>query len=146
MHWHMESGQVSSPNPIKFGGNFEFDPRTYELRRAGTPLKLERIPLELLLLLVAQQGQLVTREQIIERIWGKDVFLDADTSINSAVRKIRQVLKDDPEHPRFVQTVSGRGYRLIASVAEVIPRRQHTPVDPSLIVADAVPAKPTPNA
>ena len=95
--------------------------RAYELRRAGRPLKLERIPMELLLLLVESRGQLVTREQIIERIWGRDVFLDADTSINSAIRKIRQVLKDDPEEPKFIQTVTGRGYRFIGGVTDVAP-------------------------
>ena len=112
---------VAFPNPVKFGDDLELDPRAYELRRAGRPLKLERIPMELLLLLVEQRGQLVTREHIIERIWGKDVFLDADSSINSAIRKIRLVLKDDPEQPRFLQTVTGRGYRFIAPVVEASP-------------------------
>ncbi len=74
--------------------------------------------MELLLLLVEQAGQLVTREQIVERIWGKSLFLDTDNSINGAIRKIRQVLKDDPEHPRFVQTVTGRGYRFIAPLVD----------------------------
>jgi len=112
----MAAEPVSFLNPVKFGDDFVLDPRAYELRRAGRPLKLERIPMELLLFLVEQRGQLVTREQIIEKIWGKDVFLDADTSINSAIRKIRTVLKDDPERPRFLQTVTGRGYRFIALV------------------------------
>src|SRR5258708_35498521 len=76
--------------------------------------------MDLLLLLVEQRGQLVTREQIIEKVWGKDVFLDTDNSINAAIRKIRQVLKDDPEQPRFVQTVTGRGYRFIAPVAQTV--------------------------
>ena len=70
--------------------------------------------MELLLLLIAQHGQLVSRDQIVEKVWGKDVFLDTDNSINAAIRKIRQVLKDDPEQPRFVQTLTGRGYRFIA--------------------------------
>jgi serine/threonine protein kinase/Tfp pilus assembly protein PilF len=113
---------VQQSNRVKLGDEFELDPRSYELRQAGRPLKLERIPMELLLLLVEHRGQLVSREQIVEKIWGKDVFLDADTSINSAVRKIRQVLKDDPEQPRFVQTVTGRGYRFIAPVKEVLPQ------------------------
>jgi DNA-binding winged helix-turn-helix (wHTH) protein/tRNA A-37 threonylcarbamoyl transferase component Bud32 len=112
---------VAFPNPVKFGDDLELDPRAYELRRAGCPLKLERIPMELLLLLVERRGQLVTRESIAERIWGKDVFLDADTSINSAIRKLRLVLKDDPEKPRFVQTVTGLGYRFIAPVVEASP-------------------------
>jgi TolB-like protein/Flp pilus assembly protein TadD len=77
--------------------------------------------MELLLLLVEQHGQIVIREQIVERVWGKNVFLDTDNSINAAIRKIRQVLKDNPEQPRFVQTVTGRGYRFIAPVQELGP-------------------------
>jgi len=117
----MASERGPFANPVKFGDDLELDPGAYELRRAGRPVKLERIPMELLLLLVEQRGQLVTRDHIIERIWGKDVFLDADTSINSAIRKIRVVLKDDPEQPRFVQTVTARGYRFIAPVVDATP-------------------------
>src|SRR5262245_24355008 len=72
--------------------------------------------MELLILLVNQPGELVTREQIVERIWGKDVFLDTDNSINVAVRKLRRTLKDDPDEPRFIQTVQGKGYRFIATL------------------------------
>jgi len=115
------SEPVRITEPIKFGDDFELDFRAYELRRSGKPLKLERIPMELLVLLVERRGELVTRDQIIERIWGKDVFLDTDNSINAAVRKIRQVLKDDPERPRFVLTVTGKGYRFVAPVEEVSP-------------------------
>ncbi len=114
----MASDQVRLSDMIRFGEDFDLDVRTYELRRAGRVLKLERIPVELLILLIEGRGQLVTRDQIIERIWGKDVFLDTDNSINAAIRKIRQVLKDDPECPRFVQTITGRGYRFIAAVVE----------------------------
>ena len=109
---------VRPPEPVRFGDDLELDVGTYELRRSGRRLKLERIPMELLLLLVEQRGQIVTRERIVERIWGKDVFLDTDNSINAAVRKIRHVLKDDPEQPRFVQTVTGRGYRFIAPLLQ----------------------------
>ncbi len=125
------SESVRTQGSIRFGEDFELDLRAYELRRSGRVLKLERIPMELLLVLVEQRRQLVTREQIVERIWGKGVFLDTDNSINGAIRKIRQVLKDDPEHPRFVQTVTGRGYRFIAPLvdaeaeeAPVVPRPQ----------------------
>ena len=103
---------------LKLGEDFEVDLSAYQLRRAGRVLKLEPTPMELLLFLVEHRGELVTRDQIVERIWGKDVFLDTDNSINGAIRKIRQVLKDDPEQPRFVETVSGRGYRFIAPVGE----------------------------
>jgi DNA-binding winged helix-turn-helix (wHTH) protein len=103
---------------LKLGEGFELNLRAYQLRRAGRVLKLEPTPMELLLFLVEHRGELVTRDQIVERIWGKDVFLDTDNSINGAIRKIRQVLKDDPERPRFVETVSGKGYRFIAPVGE----------------------------
>jgi TolB-like protein/DNA-binding winged helix-turn-helix (wHTH) protein len=104
---------------MKFGDSLELDRITYELRRSGRPLKLERIPMEILFLLVERRGQLVSREDIIGRVWGKDVFLDTDNSINSAIRKIRQSLKDDPERPLFIQTVTGKGNRFIADVTEV---------------------------
>ena len=99
--------------------DFELDLRAYEVRRAGRRLKLERIPLEVLLLLAQRCDQLVTRQEIIEKLWGKNVFLDTDNAINTAIRKIRQVLEDDPERPRFVQTVTGRGYRFIGEISEV---------------------------
>ena len=114
----MASDPVRQSGSIQFGKDFDLDPSSYELRSGGRIVKLERIPMELLILLIEERGQLVTRSQIIERIWGKDVFLDTDNSINAAIRKIRQVLKDDPEQPRFVQTITGRGYRFIAPVVE----------------------------
>ncbi|HTS35951.1 MAG TPA: protein kinase [Candidatus Solibacter sp.] len=117
----MASGGPTPTNLVRFGGQFELDLHAYELRHSGQPLKLEHIPMELLLLLIAQRGQLVSRDQIVEKVWGKDVFLDTDNSINAAIRKIRQVLKDDPEQPRFVQTLTGRGYRFIAAVEEIGP-------------------------
>jgi TolB-like protein/DNA-binding winged helix-turn-helix (wHTH) protein len=104
-----------NPTKLKFG-DFELDVAGYELRRSGRAVKLERIPMELLLLLVDRRGQLVTRDEILEKLWGKDTFLDADNSINTAISKIRVVLKDDPENPAFIKTVSGKGYRFIASI------------------------------
>lgn len=93
---------------------FELDPSRFELRRNGRVLKLERIPMELLLLLLEKDGSVVTRQEIVDRLWGKEVFVDTEHGINTAIRKIRQALKDDPEHPRFVQTVTGKGYRFVA--------------------------------
>ena len=101
---------------VRFGKDFEVDLRAFELRYLGRPLKLERIPLQVLLILIEQKGQLVTRDEIAEKIWGKGVFLDTDNSINGAIRKIRQVLKDDPQQPHYVETLPGRGYRFIAPV------------------------------
>ncbi|MGC2614073.1 MAG: winged helix-turn-helix domain-containing protein, partial [Terracidiphilus sp.] len=110
----MGSSPAGAQESIRFGEDFQVDLRAFELRQAGRVLKLERLPLQVLVILIEQKGQLVTREEIAEKIWGKDVFLDTDNSINGAVRKIRQVLKDDPQEPRFVETLTGRGYRFIA--------------------------------
>src|ERR1700674_4245670 len=96
--------------------DFVLNRGAYELRRGGVVVPLQRIPLELLFLLVERHGQLVTREEILERVWGKGVFVDSETSINTAVRKLRRALSDDPEAPRFVVTVPTRGYRFITEI------------------------------
>jgi TolB-like protein/Tfp pilus assembly protein PilF len=72
---------------------------------------MERIPMDLLILLVRENGRLVSRDEIIERLWGKDIFFDTDNSINTAIRKIRRALGEDPEKPRYIETVQGKGYR-----------------------------------
>jgi len=98
--------------------DFELDPSAYRLRRDGEVVRLERIPFELLCLLIEQRGRVVTREEILERVWGKGVFIDSENSINSAVRKIRRALNDDADAPRFIITVPARGYRFVASIQE----------------------------
>jgi eukaryotic-like serine/threonine-protein kinase len=114
----MVSERVPSASFVRFGDGFEFDLRSFELKKTGQSLRLERIPSDVLCLLIEQRGELVTRDQNVERVWGKGVFLDTDNSINAAISKIRQSLGDDPAHPRFVQTLTGRGYRFIAAVEE----------------------------
>jgi hypothetical protein len=96
---HWTYGTVGPPPPhaasarraFRFG-DFELDVQRYELRRKGRPLRVERQPMDLLILLVERRPELVTREQIVERLWGRDVFVDVDTGINTAVRKIRRAL------------------------------------------------------
>jgi TolB-like protein/DNA-binding winged helix-turn-helix (wHTH) protein/Tfp pilus assembly protein PilF len=102
-------------------GEFSLDCGKFELCRKGHRLKLERKPLELLVLLVTKHGQVVTRDEIAGRLWDREVFVDIEHGINTAIRKIRQKLGDSPELPQFVQTISGSGYRFIASVATVEP-------------------------
>ena len=97
-------------------GDFTLDQSRYRLQKGERLLRLEKLPMELLILLVQRQGELVSREEIAEHLWGKDVFVDIDHSINTAIRKIRLALRDDPEKPRFVETVVGKGYRFAASV------------------------------
>ena len=102
-------------------GDFKLDCDRFELYRAGRSLKLERKPMELLVLLATRNGHLVTRTEIAERLWDKEVFVDTEHGINTAIRKIREVLHDDPAQSRFVQTVTGKGYRFAESVVEVRP-------------------------
>jgi len=97
----------------------ELDLRRYELRRGSSVLKLEKIPMELLILLVERRDQLVGREEIIARLWGKDIFLDTEQGINTAIRKIRLTLGDDPNEPRFLQTIVGKGYRFVGPITVV---------------------------
>lgn len=104
-----------SPQVVRFE-DFELDPSRYELRRAGQIQKLEKIPMELLLLLTENPGILITRQQIAAKLWGPDVYVESERGINTAVGKIRRVLNDDPNQPRYVQTVVGKGYRFIADI------------------------------
>jgi TolB-like protein/DNA-binding winged helix-turn-helix (wHTH) protein len=100
-------------------GDLRLDCSRFELWRAGRSLKLERKPMELLILLATREGDLVTRAEIAEHLWGSEVFVDTEHGINTAIRKIRQALRDDPDQPRFVQTVMGKGYRFIGPISEV---------------------------
>ena len=112
----MASELAGVEQPIRFGDGYEVDLRPRRLRRGSHVLKLERIPFEILLLLLEHRDEIVTRDQIVSRVWGQNVFLDTDNSIRGAIRKLRQVLKDDAETPRFIQTVTGQGYRFVALV------------------------------
>ena len=94
--------------------DFVLDFGRFQLTRSGCPLKLEGLPLQLLMFLIEKQGQLVTREQIADALWGKDVFVDVEQGINTAIRKIRMALDDNSGQPRYLQTVVGRGYRFVA--------------------------------
>jgi TolB-like protein/DNA-binding winged helix-turn-helix (wHTH) protein/Tfp pilus assembly protein PilF len=131
--------------PIRFE-EFDLDIERYELRRSGHALKLERIPMELLILLLESEGKLVRREVINRRLWGEHALQDTDHSVNTAVNKLRYILRDDPRDPRFIQTVVGQGYRFIAKVAvePVSPQTEEHLAWPGQnglgsIVGDAVP-------
>ncbi|MGA8026435.1 MAG: winged helix-turn-helix domain-containing protein [Bryobacteraceae bacterium] len=100
-------------------GSFELDRRNFELRQNGEPVKLDRTPLELLFFFAERAGTLVTKEEAVDRVWGKEVFVETDSSLYTAVRKIRKALEDDTGEPRFIRTVSRKGYRFIAQVEEV---------------------------
>jgi DNA-binding winged helix-turn-helix (wHTH) protein/TolB-like protein/Flp pilus assembly protein TadD len=110
---------VSAPRGIFRFRAFELDVDRYELRREGQPVKLGRQPMDLLILLVEGRRQLVSRQEIVDRLWGKDVFVDVETGVNTAISKVRQALGDSVEAPAFVETVPGRGYRFVAPVEEI---------------------------
>jgi TolB-like protein/cytochrome c-type biogenesis protein CcmH/NrfG len=112
-------------------GRFVLDVSAYELRRNGRRVRLERQPMDLLILLVTRRGELIPRDEIITRLWSKDVFIDVETGVNTAIRKIRQALNDSPEAAAFIETVTGKGYRFVAQV-EVITA---APVAASIMLA-----------
>ena len=100
---------------------FELDTESCELRRLGYHLKVERMPMQLLMLLLETPGKLVRREIIVERLWGQNVFVETEHSINTAVNKLRSILRDDPRNPRFIRTAVGQGYCFIAQVSVLQP-------------------------
>src|SRR5688572_30024706 len=114
------------PETFRFD-EFELDTGSFELRRGGRLVRLERQPIDLLILLVRRRRQLVSRTEIVDQLWGKDVFVDVETGIHTAIRKIRQALKDSADTPAFVETLPGRGYRFIADV-QVVPPASMTAV------------------
>src|ERR1700681_2852012 len=117
--------------PADLQKKLELDLKRYELRRGDTVLRLEKIPMELLIFLVEHKDRLVSREQIIERIWGRDVFLDTGQGINTAVRKIRLALREDAEQLRYLQTVVGKGYRFIGQITVTSDKRDSGTQAPS---------------
>lgn len=103
----------SNGNLLRFS-SFELDLRAGELRKHGLKIKLQDQPFQILALLLEKPGEVVTREELRGRLWPADTFVDFDHSLNSAVKKLRQALNDDPDVPRFIETLPRRGYRFIA--------------------------------
>jgi Tol biopolymer transport system component/DNA-binding winged helix-turn-helix (wHTH) protein len=103
------------PRVLRFG-LFEVDLRAHELRRSGVKLKLQEQPFEVLSLLLERPGEVVTREELRDRLWPADTFVDFDHSVNAAIKRLRDALGDSADNPRFVETLARRGYRFIAHV------------------------------
>ena len=104
-----------SPRNVRFGV-FEADLEAGELRKHGLRLKLSEQPFQILAMLVARPGEIVSREVLRERLWPSDTFVDFDHGLNNAVMRLREVLGDSSDHPRFIETLPRRGYRFIAPV------------------------------
>ena len=107
---------VPFPRMVRFG-TFEVDLQTGELRKAGQKLKFSGQPFQVLAILLERPGEVVTREELQKRLW-PDTFVDVDHNLNTAINKIREVLGDEAENPRFVETLPRRGYRFIAPVED----------------------------
>lgn len=109
-----------TPGCVRFG-EFELDYRVGELRHNGAPVKLQPQPAKVLMVLVGQAGQVVTRQQLAEQVWGAETFVDFEQGLNFAIRQIRAALQDDADNPRFLQTLPKRGYRFTATVTGYVP-------------------------
>lgn len=113
-------------------GETELDLGRYELRRNGRRVKLEKKPMELLIFLVARREQLVSREEIVTKLWRSDLFIDTEPNINNIVRKIRTALGDKSAKPRFLETIVGKGYRFIGPVRVVDARLRNVGTERSI--------------
>src|ERR1700689_3463783 len=97
-------------------GDVEVDLGRYELRRSGRRIKVEKKPMELLIFLLERRDQMVSREEIVKRLWRSDLFIDTEKNVNNIVRKLRTALGDNADRPRFLETVVGKGYRFVGPV------------------------------
>lgn len=120
-------GCAGMPQSCVHFDEFELDTESFELMRAGQRVRLERIPMQLLMLLLENRGKLVRRDEIVERLWGGNVFVEAEHSINTAVNKLRAILRDDSKNPQFIRTVVGQGYCFIAAVKVPEPGTNGSP-------------------
>jgi DNA-binding winged helix-turn-helix (wHTH) protein len=109
-------------------GTFELDEQAGQLRRDGAAIRLQPQPFRLLVLLVSRAGELVTREEIRQQLWGDDTYVDFDQGVNFCIKQVRSVLHDDADRPLYVETVPRRGYRFIAPVERARPTPASRPV------------------
>jgi len=122
----MPASPVNAGSNFRFGV-FELNLLTGELRKKGYKLHLQQQPFQLLVLLLGRPNELISREEIQQKIWGNDIFVDFDHGVNRAINKIREVLGDSAENPRFIETLSKRGYRFIAPVQREAAASEHYP-------------------
>ena len=132
--------QSGPPRRILGFGPFEVDLASGELRREGLKVRLQDQPLRLLVLLLENAGEVVTREELRNALWPADTFVDFDHSLNTAVRKLREALGDSADAPRYVETLAKRGYRF------AVPVREREPPAPAPSADAQVPSAATPAA
>src|SRR5215472_16694452 len=115
--------ELQQDKKIRFE-RFEFDLSTGELHKNGQPVRLQGQPARLLSLLASRPGELVTRAEIQKTLWPDGRFVEFEHAINTAIKKVREALEDDPEAPRFIETLPKLGYRFTATVRELDPPPQ----------------------
>src|SRR5215467_2168153 len=135
---------VPSPRLIRFGV-FELDLRSGELQKQGRKIRLEGQPVQVLICLLENPGELVTREELHRKLWPADTFVNFEHGLNAAVKRLRQALNDSADNPRFVETLPRRGYRFIAPMqvsgaGEVELAPNVSPVLPQQLPAAGAPA------
>ena len=120
---------MQAPNPpphIVHFGIFQIDLKSRELHKAGVKVKLQEQPFRVLALLVERAGQVVTREELRQRVWPTDAYVAFDQGLNNAIKKVRDALGDSADSPRFVETLARHGYRFVAPVG-ALPQRHSEP-------------------
>src|SRR3989442_4856083 len=114
----LDSPRVGTQQILRFG-TFELDVKAGELRKHGAKIRLADQPLQILLLLLERPDEVVSREELQRKLWPADTFVDFDVGLSSAVRKLRDALRDSADNPQFIETNPKRGYRFIAPVKPV---------------------------
>jgi TolB-like protein/tetratricopeptide (TPR) repeat protein len=125
-------GPTATPGVIRFGP-FELDVASRELRKGDVRLRLQDQPFEILRMMLERPGEVVTREELRQRLWPKGTFVDFEHSLNTAVKRLRAALGDDADRPRFVETLPRRGYRFIAALADRDPSEVETGTRPTIV-------------
>src|SRR5688572_31806895 len=137
-----------SNDKIRFGP-FELDPKAGELRRGPRRVRLQERPLKMLVALLANPGEVVTREELRMRLWPAKTFVDFDNGLNNAANKLRTALGDSAAEPEYIETVGRRGYRFIGRVADVetaaVPSSPPPPELVGAVAAPDTPAQPLPD-
>jgi TolB-like protein/DNA-binding winged helix-turn-helix (wHTH) protein/Tfp pilus assembly protein PilF len=139
---------VTTPTSVKASyrfGPFTLDLRSGDLIRNGRPIRLQEKPRSLLLALAERRGELVSRKELHEHLWPNDTFVDFEDGLNAAMSKLREALDDDPQSPRYIETVRGRGYRFMAKV-ELVTEPEEPPYAGAAAVAEPPAAQPAPAA
>src|SRR5438105_4608533 len=134
---NMSSNPSAPPERWRFG-QFEVDLATGELRKNGLRMHIQEQPLRILGALLERAGELVTREELRERLWPSETFVDFERSLNAAVAKLRQVLADSAEQPRYLETVARRGYRFVVPVEASLPPQENVKLHVDSTAVEAV--------